>query len=198
MQDLAAALDSRQPTVFRGNRYRATSRKPDRRIDFVFTRDGLGRGMIGHHIERVFDEPLELDQRSIAYSNHAGLAAEIEVAPRRDAGLAAPARRAVALAARLLSEGRADAERRRQGGRVWAGLGIGSAALATVGLRAPAMSRRRMLRASVESAALLALAPAVGMSVLSEVLVPSEVRAFDALAALLDQVDPIAFRETLA
>ena len=198
MRDVAAALDRRQPTVFRGNRYRAGSSKPDRRIDFVFTRDGSGRGLSGRHSQRIFDEPLTREGRSITYSNHAGVLAEIDMSRRSGAGIAAPAHRAVTLASRLLSEGRADAERRQRGGRGWAGLGIGGAALASAGLRMPAMSRRRMLRASLSGAALLALTPGVGMSILSEVFVPSEIRAFDALAAHLKRVDPGAFEESIA
>jgi endonuclease/exonuclease/phosphatase family metal-dependent hydrolase len=172
MRDIAAVLDRREPTIFRGHPYRPRRRKPDRRIDFVFARDGAARSLIGRR--------------------------ELEIAPQLGTAVATPTRRAVALASRLLSEGRADAERRQRGGRAWAGLGIGSAVLASAGLRAPAMSRRRMLRTALEGAALLALTPGVGMSILSEVFVPSEIRAFDALAARLEQVDPGAPHETIA
>lgn len=197
VRDIAASLDRRDPTIFSGNPYRARSRKPARRIDFVFARDGAARGLVARSTQRVFDEPFELDRHPITYSDHAGVLAELEVAPPSGAGVTAPARHAVALASRLLSEGRAAAERRQRGGRVWAGLGIGGAVLASAGLRTPAMSRRRVLRASLEGAALLALTPAVGMSILSEVFVPSEIRAFETLAARLEQVDPGAFEESI-
>jgi endonuclease/exonuclease/phosphatase family metal-dependent hydrolase len=163
MRDIAAALDRREPTIFSGNPYRAGRRKPGRRIDFVFARDGVGRSLIGRNIQRVFDEPFELDRHSITYSDHAGVLAELEIAPQPGTSVATPTRR-----------------------------------LASAGLRAPAMSRRRMLRASLKGAALLSLTPGVGMSMLSEALVPSEIRAFEALAAHLEQVDPGAFEKTIA
>jgi hypothetical protein len=198
MRDIAAVLDRREPTIFRGHPYRPRRRKPDRRIDFVFARDGAARSLIGRSVERVFDESVQPNRHSVGYSDHAGVLAELEIAPQLGTVVASPTRRAVALASRLLSEGRADAERRQRGGRAWAGLGIGGAVLASAGLRTPAMSRRRMLRTALEGAALLALTPGVGMSILSEVFVPSEIRAFDALAARLEQVDPGASQETIA
>jgi hypothetical protein len=54
------------------------------------------------------------------------------------------------------------------------------------------VSRRRLLRAGLEGAGILALAPCIGLSVLSEVFAPDELRAFDQLAALLDRATPEA------
>jgi hypothetical protein len=48
------------------------------------------------------------------------------------------------------------------------------------------VSRRRLLRAGLEGAGILALMPSVGFSILSEVFGPDELRAFDNLALLLD------------
>ena len=59
------------------------------------------------------------------------------------------------------------------------------------------MSRRRLLRGSLQCAALAALAPGVGLSILSEMFVPSEIRAFDALANRLTRIDPDAIEKFL-
>ncbi|MBW1685013.1 MAG: endonuclease/exonuclease/phosphatase family protein, partial [Deltaproteobacteria bacterium] len=40
LRDVAAELGRPEPTVFRGNPFRAGGRKTDRRIDFLFIRDG--------------------------------------------------------------------------------------------------------------------------------------------------------------
>ena len=68
-----------------------------------------------------------------------------------------------------------------------AGIGLGTALLAAAGVRHRRVSRRRLLRAGLEGASILALAPCIGLSVLSEVFAPDELRAFDQLAALLDR-----------
>ena len=88
----------------------------------------------------------------------------------------------VAQAREILSQGRANAERRQRGRRTWAGLGFGCAAAVSVGLRSPDLTRRRLLRGSLQCVAVTALAPGVGLALLSEVFVPDEIRAFDTLA----------------
>jgi hypothetical protein len=72
LRDAAAELDSPSATVLRTNPYRAHSRKPDRRVDYVFTRDGGGDAIVPLHTRRVFDEPLELRGEPASCSNHAG------------------------------------------------------------------------------------------------------------------------------
>ena len=149
------------------------------------------------HVERVFDEPLELGGSPASYSDHAGVLAEIEISENRRP-LEAPDRGAIELAAHMLSEGRAEAEQRQRGRRAWAGVGLGCAALASMGARSVDVSRRRLLRGSLQCAALAALAPGVGLSILSEVFVPSEIRAFEALATRLTGIDPDAVARFLA
>ena len=94
---------------------------------------------------------------------------------------------AAGLASRLLADGRRLAERRRRGDRTVAGIGFGMALLAAAGVRHRSVNRRRLLRAGIEGAGILALTPSVGLSILSEVFTPDELRAFDNLAALLDR-----------
>ena len=81
VRDVAAALDHREPTVLNTNPYRPEMVLPSRRIDFVFLRDGATRGLVPRSVRRVFDQSLELDDGPRAYSDHAGVLAELEVGP---------------------------------------------------------------------------------------------------------------------
>jgi hypothetical protein len=188
LRDVAAELDSESATVLRENPYRAHSRKPDRRVDYVFARDGGGTAVVPLHIRRVFDERLDLDGAPGSCSNHAGVLAELELVPGAGRALAGPNPGAVSLASQFLREGRQQAKQRRRGDRVWAGAGLGAAALASLGVRDPRISRRRLLRTALQAGALLALTPGVGLSIVSEVLTPEELRAFDRLAVRLSHL----------
>jgi endonuclease/exonuclease/phosphatase family metal-dependent hydrolase len=185
LRDAAAELGSRSATVLRANPYRAHSSKPDRRVDYVFVRDGGGTAIRPLQSRRVFDERIELDGGPASCSNHAGVLAELELVPGAGQPLAAPAPGAVSLARRFLDEGRQQADQRRRGDRAWASVGLGAAALASLGVRDPRVSRRRLLRTALQASALLALTPGVGFSIVAEVLTPDELRAFDRLAARL-------------
>lgn len=195
--DVAADLDQREPTVWSGNAYRSCSRKPDRRIDYVFTRHGREHGVLGRRVERCFHEPLEFEDGPASYSDHAGVLAELELVPT-SAPLRTPDPEAVDLATAMLSEGREDAERRQRGGRTLAGVGFGCAALASLSVRSPKLSRRRVLRGAVQAAGLMALTPGVAFSLLSEVFAPSEIRAFESLEAQLSRVRSQVGEEVLA
>ncbi|MBW1688837.1 MAG: hypothetical protein JRS35_27730, partial [Deltaproteobacteria bacterium] len=141
---------------------------------------------------RVFDEVFELGGKPASYSDHAGVLAEIEIGGSSPAKAKAFDPEAAGLASRLLAEGRRLAEGQRRGDRTAAGIGLGTALLAAAGVRHRHVSRRRLLRAGLEGAGILALAPCIGLSVLSEVFAPDELRAFDQLAALLDRATPEA------
>ena len=54
--------------------------------------------------------------------------------------------------------------------------------LASLGMRNRRVSRRRLLRTALQAGALLALTPGLGFSIVSEVLTPEELRAFDLIA----------------
>jgi hypothetical protein len=123
-------------------------------------------------------------------SNHAGVLAEIELVPGAGRPLTPPSAQAAALATSILREGRREVKQRRRDDRVWAGAGIGAAALAAMSMRDRRVSRRRLLRTALQGAALLALTPGVGFSVVSEVLTPDELRAFDRLAERLAHWHP--------
>jgi endonuclease/exonuclease/phosphatase family metal-dependent hydrolase len=196
LRDVAADLGRREPTVPPDNAYREGHRR-GRRIDYVFARDGSERGLRPVRVERVFDEPLELGGSPASYSNHAGVLAEFEFSDTPQP-LAAPDPAAIALAEQLLYEGRAEAERRQRERRTWAGLGIGCAALARLGGRSVDLNRRRLLRGALQGAALASLVPGIGLSILSEIFVPSEIRAFESLANRLTRLDPRAVEQFLA
>jgi endonuclease/exonuclease/phosphatase family metal-dependent hydrolase len=187
-RDTAAELDRRQPTVRGENAYRRNGSRP-RRVDYVFARDGVERGITPLSIERSFDKALSFHGQRASYSNHAGLVATFAISEGATP-LTRPSPGIVARAREFLSEGRANAERRQRGRRTWAGLGFGCAAVASVGLRSPNLTRRRLLRGSLQCVAVTALAPGVGLTLLSEVFVPSEIRAFDTLANRLRHTWP--------
>ena len=189
LRDVAAELGRREETVLRNNPYRLMNPRSGKRIDYVFARNGARSTVKPLSVERVFDELLTLDGRPAAFSNHAGVMAELEIAPGGIMDSRRPLdRESLELAQRLLSEGIAEAQTRQRGVRTWVGAGVGCALVASAGNRKLAMSRRRLLRGALRGAALAALAPAVGLSILSEVFVPSELRAFEALAHRLSQV----------
>ena len=153
LADAAVELDRREPTSSSGTR-----------IDFVLTRGPRPR-RIGVFAERGL------------LSDHAGVVAELEIAPgkhpsRPDPGVVAEARA-------LLAAGRADALRRRRLDRasVIAATAAGAGALA---LRH--VSRRRFL---LGATATLALPGALLSAVSAERWVSGEIEAFDRVAALL-------------
>ena len=188
LRDVALELATPEPTVLRANPYRAESSKPDRRVDDVLARDGASAGVVARSSQRIFDEPFALAGDAASYSNHAGVLAELEIKRGAGAALPPPSAQAIALAARLLEQGRRETKDRRRGDRAWAGAGVATAVLASFGVRDPRISRRRLLRTALQTGALLALTPGVGLSIVSEVLTPDELRAFDRLALRLSHL----------
>jgi len=185
LRDVAAEADRREPTVTRDNPYRAQSSKPDRRIDLLLARSGVETGVAVHHVERVFDEPFDYSGRRLACSNHAGVLAELELEPGAGAPPPPVDRAAVSIAARMLAEGRELARDQRSDGRLAAGLGLGTALVASAGVRVGPITRRRLLRGALQTAGFVALAPTLGFSFVSEVVAPDELRALDQLALRL-------------
>lgn len=193
MRDAAAELDRRQPTTIGANPYRQEHLPhDDERIDYVFTRDGEGARVRVRGIERIFDETPA--GAAAAYSDHAGLLAEIELARDPDSRPAEPEATAAELAARELEAGREAALSRRGDRRLLAAGALGGAALAVAGRRRPRLSRRRLLRAGLGMGALLAFPFGLSNAALAEIAIPDEVRAYQAvekqLAALQTRVTP--------
>jgi hypothetical protein len=94
----------------------------------------------------------------------------------------------VDLASRLLSEGREEAERRRSGSRALSGIGMVCAVAAAAGGRTESVNRRRFLQKSLRVAAVAALTPGIGYSVMSELVLPNELSAFDRAEESLDRL----------
>jgi hypothetical protein len=185
MRDVGAAIDRRIPTVDSSLFYRRHSRK-SKRIDMIFVRDGRERGLRPLSLDRVFDETIDFEGRAGGYSNHAGVMAVVELSGTPGAAPLPLRRSTIEMASQLLAEGRMDAQRRREGGRNVAGAGLVCALIAAGGLRGRHLSRRRFLRSSLRTAAVVALTPALGFSVmLSEVVAPDEIDAFDDAAERL-------------
>lgn len=187
LRDAAAELGRREETLWRGNAYRRAQQR-GKRIDYVFLRNGARHALVPHQVERIFDEPIELTGRRASYSDHAGVLADLELVAR-DGTAAPPEPAAIELARELLREGRALAERRQGERRAWAGAGLGVAVAAAAGVRAPPLTRRRLLRASLQGLGIAALTPCLGFSLLSEIFVKDEIRAFESLAGRLAELD---------
>jgi len=195
LRDLAAEVGSRLPTAIHDNPYRIGSSKGDRRIDYAWARDGERLALRPVSVERVFDESFSIDGRPAACSDHAGVLAELEIAPAERSGRAAADVAALDLASRLLGEGARDARRARRTERTEAGIGLAAAALAMTGRRAAPLCRRALLRGALTLGALAALAPSLESSISSEWFAPSEIGAFARAKALLagmraESVDP--------
>jgi endonuclease/exonuclease/phosphatase family metal-dependent hydrolase len=189
MRDAAAELDRRQPTTLGANPYRR-ERAPhdDERIDYVFTRDGEGARVRVRTIERIFDEMPA--GAAAAYSDHAGLLAEIELVRDADSRPGQPEAAAAELAAQELAAGRAAALSRRGDRRLLAAGALGGAALAVAGRRRPQLSRRRLLRAGLGAGALFALPYGLSNAALAELAIPDEVRAYQAVEKQLAALRP--------
>jgi endonuclease/exonuclease/phosphatase family metal-dependent hydrolase len=187
--DVAARLDQRQATTLGQNPYRS-GMGLDRRKDYVFARDGANQGIEPRNIQRVFDEPLEIDGRRAAYSNHSGLIVELEMGGVAVSAMQPEDGSVFERASEILARGKKFAKRRRRDGRTLSGMGVGFGAVAGLGMIPKPISRRKMLRMSLGTFSLLALTPGVGLSFLSEVFVQDEIRAFKTaerqLAELVD------------
>src|SRR5262245_43725729 len=89
--DAAAAVGRAEPTIWRGNPYRGSATSPERRIDFVFTRDGVAHGVRPMAARRAFDEVLRSGSERFAVSDHAGVLVEFEIEPGATRRLPLPA-----------------------------------------------------------------------------------------------------------
>ena len=183
VSDVGAVLGSRQATALASNPYRTGG--DDKRIDYLFCRDGRTRRLVPRAVTRVLDRPLEIDGHSAAHSDHAGLLGEFEFerggadAPQVSDDAAQTAR------ARLLA-GRSEVVERQREQRVLAALGLVAAPLAWLASRHPELSRRRLLKTLALGTAAMAGAFGAGRLTLTESLRPSELAGFDAALARLD------------
>jgi endonuclease/exonuclease/phosphatase family metal-dependent hydrolase len=187
LRDTAAELGARQDTSRRAKAYNRDRPGADSRIDYVFVRGGGGRALRPVRVERVFDAEIEVAGRPGAYSDHDGVLAELELATGPGTGPAAPRPdpAALELAARLVAEGRAHAEQRRDARRRWAGAAGSGAVLGLVGGRSTAITRRRGLRLALGAGAALCLPAGLGLLALAEAADSEELAAWRRVEALL-------------
>jgi sphingomyelin phosphodiesterase 2 len=174
-RDLAAVLDRRQTTCIQGNPYRRPKKRSQRK-DYVFVRNGAALGVTPVSIDRVYDATFEQSGRLTAYSDHAGLVAELEIGSPTAPAAAGGDPRLYELARSLLAQGRVLAESRDERGQLLAAGGVAVSALSGVGAGAlPRGIRRRTFLRGIFGASILAgLAPGL----LYELTLSDEVRAF--------------------
>ncbi len=189
LRDLARELDRRQDTILRDNPYRHRDQKRGGRIDYIFVRDGAARAVRPLHLRRVFDDYLQIDGQPGAYSDHAGLLAEVEIAgPGKP--LSDPSPLALDLAQALLRVGREKAQLRRGEHRLWAGTGA-AASLATLALaRRVTVTRRKLLRDLLFGVPAAAMLSCAGIATLAERFIPAELRGYDEIDRLLRELRP--------
>jgi endonuclease/exonuclease/phosphatase family metal-dependent hydrolase len=185
-RDTAVEAGNPQPTVYPGNPMKA--RGTPRRIDYVFVRDGTDRTLVTQGTRRVFDGPLDRRGTPAAYSDHAGVLAELELASGRRASGWAPDREAAALARGFLTKARARAATRARTDRMIAGTGLLAAFGAMAGLRDPRISRRKLLSRALRITALASIPPAAACAVFSAVTNPDELRIYDQMVSRLDRL----------
>jgi endonuclease/exonuclease/phosphatase family metal-dependent hydrolase len=155
LRDAALVLGDPLPTVLADHPYRGRGAAAER-IDRVFVRDGAALRVRIASLRRVLDEPIEIASAPGAYSDHAGLLAELSIEPmtRGEGRPLHPDEDALDLASAWLTRGEGIARARSRGD-----LGIALGGLAAAGgLGAAARrTRRGLLRAALAGAAALAL-----------------------------------------
>jgi endonuclease/exonuclease/phosphatase family metal-dependent hydrolase len=185
LEDSAVTLDHRQATVRRSNPYREGKIGPDSRVDYVLYRSGATQGVRPVSIERIFDDPFQVDGGVAAYSDHDGLLAKFQLTDQSDHKFAKPKSDIVELAGELLEAGRVGAEQRQMHKRVAAGACLVAGSLPFNERFRSRLSRRRFLKGVSLALPALAFPSGAGLLTLSEVFVPQELAAYDRLLALL-------------
>lgn len=188
--DSAARLERRQPSCLAPHPYRAEN-AVEERIDFIFARAGAERDAVPREIQRVLDQPIEAEGGPQAYSDHAGLLAEIEIRPRATSteSRAEPAEDSLEAAAEraddYLARGRTVARERQHSERRWAASGLLVALLGGAGAQRARRERRTVLHAGLMTLAGLGLGAGSGLAALSEHFVRDELRGYDEVEQLL-------------
>ncbi len=185
--DAAVALDARQDTILTPHPYRL---EPGAfRIDYVFTRDGRGVSTRAATLRRAFDAALQLVGEDAAYSDHAGLVADVTfeaAANTRSHPGATPAARE--LAREALARGRAIGASRHGEQRGAAAAGFGLAGACALGRP---HTRRAWLQRTLVLGAGIAACGGAGAFLLAESLASDERRAYGELEAVLGAL-PVA------
>jgi endonuclease/exonuclease/phosphatase family metal-dependent hydrolase len=172
--DLGVRFGERQHTSAITNPYRDD---PGDRIDYVFCRNGDERAIRGLLIRREFDEPLEIEGQPLAYSDHFGLLAELELAGRASSQTATePDPEVVQLAGDFLAEGERVTLRRERRQQL-AAVGAGTVSLGAW-LASGKLTRRSWLLATARAVAVAGAASMGGLAWLALDPTPAEVLAY--------------------
>ncbi|HIL99374.1 MAG TPA: hypothetical protein EYG46_00070 [Myxococcales bacterium] len=177
LRDTAVDLGVVQPTWISESPYQTVGQS-DKRIDYIFCRDGHQQGIEPRKMSREFAEALDFDGVAGGYSDHAGLVAEFAPVPAR-AVIHPDHDAALALAAGLLDAGRAIATQRQFDQRLTSG-GALAVGIATYNMaRFAAQNRRRFLKNVLGFASSASFAMLAGNLALSEWINPKEVAVYD-------------------
>ena len=175
--DSAAFLDRREPTLLIDNPYHRADHVPGRRIDYIFFRSGAQRSLHPRSLELAFHQPLHLAGEAAAYSDHAGLLAEVEIGAD-PAAPGMPDEMVARLARDLLQEGRDAAYARRSRQRKLAAGGL-TGSLVALGLTdRMRKSRRSLLTGVLGALAGTSFLAGAGLALLSELFAPEEIAAY--------------------
>ena len=187
LSDAAYDLGRAQPTISHENHYKQGRSAPDRRVDYVMLRSG-GRSLLRPiSTQRFFDRKIDLAGRTRHVSDHFGVRAVLELAPRAAAASPRPQpkQQHLDLATELVAAGRAEAERDTSD---YARSALGFASLGVLGgvlHRNPRVTRRKLLRRSLVVAAGISALPAVGFGAVAGLGGPEKLQAFAAAEATL-------------
>ena len=192
--DLGAQFDVRQPTAGNANPY---SKGTSGRIDYVFSRDGDERAIRGLMVRREFDQPPGIDGGPLAYSDHFGVMAEVELGGELG-GSSKPERaldpETLQLAGELLAEG-VRLTTQREGEQKIAAIGV-AAGSAGAWVAAGRLTRRALLRRALRAAAFAGAASSGGLAWLALGPTSDELRAYQAVEQQLADLaaDPVKLR----
>jgi endonuclease/exonuclease/phosphatase family metal-dependent hydrolase len=171
-------------TLSRANYYKQHRSDPDKRVDYLFVRPGSRTRWKRLEAAGLFHEPEPIRGRDRSLSDHFGFQARIAWHPAaaapgaaRGAGELDP--KAFDLARRLLEVGREEADRRERVHFRSAGGWALAAAVAAGVRRHPALDRRRFLRTTASTLAVVALTPAIGYGTLARIDSDIKRDAFD-------------------
>lgn len=185
--DVARALGKAEASVVPQSAYRPRENAPGPRIDYVLVRPGASLGLAPVDVARVLDEEIVIEGRRAAYSDHAGILAELELGGP-GTPLPAPDERALARARRTLAYGRRIAAARRRKQQVAA---LGGGAIGAACVLAARTRRRGALRALGLGLAAAAFAPSALALGLAEGFTPRELRAYDRVDEILAHLEAL-------
>lgn len=190
-------------TLSRDNYYKKHRSDPDKRVDYLFIRPGRATRWQRLEVASLFREPEPIRGRQRSLSDHFGFQGRIAwtsavpaAAPPLDR--AHPLReldpRAFDLARSLLEVGREEADRRERVHFRSAGGWALAAAVAAGVRRHPALDRRRFLRSTASTLALVAVTPAIGYGTLARLDSDIKRDAFDDAHDVLARLEAAVHR----